>query len=82
MYHDFNKRQVIAENPDGTSETMYESDGNIFRTFKLTEEEIMREPEKYLDYEEDAEPTKEKIKSMLILTEVEKHYILSSKGEK
>lgn len=60
---------------------MYESDGNIFRTFKLTEKEIMREPEKYLDYEGDAEPTKEKIESMLILTEVEKHYIFSSKGE-
>lgn len=36
---------------------MYESDGNIFRTFKLTEKEIMREPEKHLDYEGDAEPT-------------------------
>ena len=54
-----NERQVIAENPDGISEIMYEYDGNIFRTFKLTEEEIMREPEKYLDYEGDTEPTEE-----------------------
>nr|DAH13754.1 MAG TPA: hypothetical protein [Caudoviricetes sp.] len=59
MYHDFYERQVIAENPDGTSETMYEYDGNIFCTFKLIEEEIMREPEKYLDYEGDAESTEE-----------------------
>lgn len=54
-----NERQVIAENPDGTSETMYEYDENIFRTFKLTEEEIMREPEKCLDYEEYTKPTEE-----------------------
>lgn len=54
MYHNFNKRQVIAENPDGTSETMY-ANGKI---------------------------AKEKIENMLILSEVEKHYILSSKGEK
>ena len=59
MYHNFYERQVIAENPDGTTETMYEYDGNIFRTFKLTAEEIMREPEKYLDYEGDTEPTEE-----------------------
>lgn len=38
---------------------MQTHDGNIFRTFKLTEEKIMREPEKYLDYEGDTEPTEE-----------------------
>lgn len=54
-----NERQVIVENPEGISETMYEYDGNIFRTFKLTEKEIMQEPEKYLDYKGDTEPTEE-----------------------
>lgn len=55
----FNERQVIVENPEGISETMYEYDGNIFRTFKLTEKEIMQEPEKYLDCKGDTEPTEE-----------------------
>lgn len=54
MYHNFNERQVIAENPDGASETMH-ANGKI---------------------------AKEKIENILILAEVEKHYILSSKGEK
>lgn len=54
-----NERQVIVENPEGISETMYEYDGNIFRTFKLTKKEIMQEPEKYLDYKGDTEPTEE-----------------------
>lgn len=54
-----NERQVTVENPEGISETMYEYDGNIFRTFKLTEKEIMQEPEKYLDYKGDTEPTEE-----------------------
>lgn len=54
-----NERQVIVENPESISETMYEYDGNIFRTFKLTEKEIMQEPEKYLDYKGDTEPTEE-----------------------
>nr|DAM40590.1 MAG TPA: hypothetical protein [Caudoviricetes sp.] len=54
-----NERQVIVENPEGISETMYEYDGNIFRTFKLTEKEIIQEPEKYLDYKGDTEPTEE-----------------------
>lgn len=54
-----NERQVTIESPEGNPETMYEYDGNIFRTFKLTEEEIMQEPEKYLDYEGDVEPTEE-----------------------
>lgn len=50
---------VIQTVVDGIQQEMYEYDGNIFRTFKLTEEEIMREPEKYLDYEGDTEPTEE-----------------------
>lgn len=54
-----NERQVTIENTESNPETMYEYDGNIFRTFKLTEEEIMQEPEKYLDYEGDMEPTDE-----------------------
>ena len=57
-----NERAVIAENPEDNPETMYEYDGNIFRTFNLTEEEIMQEPEKYLDYEGDMEPTEEMTK--------------------
>ena len=38
---------------------MYEYNGNIFRTFKLTQEEIIQAPEQYLDYEGDTEPSEE-----------------------
>ena len=54
-----NERQVTVNNLENSTEIMYEYDGNIFRTFKLTEEEITQEPEKYLDYEGATEPTKE-----------------------
>mgnify|MGYP004452228657 CR=1 FL=1 len=52
-----NERQVIVENPEGISETMYEYDGNIFRTHSLTAEQIKADPESYLDYEGDEAPT-------------------------
>lgn len=38
---------------------MYEYDGNMFRTFKLSADEIMQNLENYLDYEGDTEPTEE-----------------------
>lgn len=58
-----NERTVTEENPEaGVSATMYEYDGNIFRTFKLTSEEISENPDAYLDYEGDKEPTEEMTK--------------------
>lgn len=56
-----NERQVTIENQDGTTETMYEYDGNIFRTFKLSEEEINDNPTDYLNYAGDKEPTSEMV---------------------
>ena len=38
---------------------MYEYNGNIFRTFKHTQEEISQNPSEYLDYAGDEEPTAE-----------------------
>ena len=54
-----NERTVTVENSEGDSETMYEYDGNMFRTFKLSADEIMQNLENYLDYEGDTEPTEE-----------------------
>lgn len=53
------EQKVIVDNPENGSETMYEYNGNIFRTFKLTQEEIIQAPEQYLDYEGDTEPSEE-----------------------
>ena len=42
--------------------TMYQYDGNQFRTvYELTEEEILDDLEKYLNYETSGEPTLEQI---------------------
>ena len=54
-----NQEEIEVENPEGGSEKMYEYDGNIFRTYKLTQEEIIQSPEDYLDYEGDVEPSEE-----------------------
>ena len=53
------EQKVIVDSPENGSETMYEYSGNIFRTFKLTQEEIIQAPEQYLDYEGDTEPSEE-----------------------
>lgn len=58
-----NEREVAIEgDPERQAETMYEYDGNVFRTFKLTVEEIVNDPEEYLDYKGDSEPTEEMTK--------------------
>lgn len=42
--------------------TMYQYDGNQFRTvYELTEEEILADLEKYLNYEASGEPTPEQL---------------------
>lgn len=42
--------------------TMYQYDGNQFRTvYELTEEEILADLEKYLNYETSGEPTPEQL---------------------
>ena len=53
------EQKVIVDSPENGSETMYEYSGNIFRTFKLTQEEIIQAPEQYLNYEGDTEPSEE-----------------------
>lgn len=53
------EQKITIDDPENGSETMYEYDGNIFRTFKLTQEEIIQAPEQYLDYEGDTEPSEE-----------------------
>lgn len=53
------EQKITIDGPENSSETMYEYDGNIFRTFKLTQEEIIQAPEQYLDYEGDTEPSEE-----------------------
>lgn len=53
------EQKVTVDSPENGSEIMYEYNGNIFRTFKLTQEEIIRAPEQYLDYEGDTEPSEE-----------------------
>nr|DAQ58072.1 MAG TPA: hypothetical protein [Caudoviricetes sp.] len=57
-----NERKVTVENQGKKSEEMYEYDGNIFRTFKHTQEEISQNPSEYLDYAGDEEPTAEMTK--------------------
>lgn len=56
----------IRENDSAGMETeektVYEYDGNIFRTCKgISEEEILADIDYYLDYEGDTEPTQEMI---------------------
>lgn len=53
------EKEIAVDSPENGSETMYEYSGNIFRTFKLTQEEIIQAPEQYLDYEGDTEPSEE-----------------------
>ncbi len=57
-----NQEEITIENPEGGSEKMYEYDGNIFRTYKLTQDEIIQSPEDYLNYEGDVEPSEEMIR--------------------
>lgn len=55
-----NERQVTEkEEETGKETTVYEYDGNIFRTSELTEAEIRENPEKYMDYPGDELPTAE-----------------------
>jgi hypothetical protein len=53
------EQKITIDSPENGSEIMYEYNGNIFRTFKLTQEEIIQAPEQYLDYEGDTEPSEE-----------------------
>lgn len=53
------EQKVTVDSQENGSEIMYEYNGNIFRTFKLTQEEIIQAPERYLDYEGDTEPSEE-----------------------
>lgn len=53
---------VGMESEETQEKTVYEYDGNIFRTCKgITEEEILSDIDYYLDYEGDTEPTQEMI---------------------
>lgn len=54
-----NQQEIQVKTPEGYYEAMYEYDGNVFRTYKLTEEEIIQNPRDYLYYEGDTEPTEE-----------------------
>ena len=55
-----NEREVVLKgDSESRAETMYEYDGNVFRTFKLTADEIVKDPGAYIDYKGDAEPTEE-----------------------
>lgn len=55
--------QYVGMGTGGVQEkTVYEYDGNIFRTCKgVTEKKILSDIDYYLDYEGDTEPTKEMI---------------------
>lgn len=50
------------ETEETQEKTVYEYDGNIFRTCKgISEEEILADVDYYLEYEGDTEPTQEMI---------------------
>ncbi len=57
-----NEREATEEkqNEDESEKketTMYEYDGNIFRTHAITAEDIIADPEAYIDYPGDEPPT-------------------------
>lgn len=55
-------QSVGMESEETQEKTVYEYDGNIFRTCKgITEEEILSDIDYYLDYEGDSEPTQEMV---------------------
>lgn len=57
-----NEKEVEEENPEtGEKTKAYEYDGNIFRTYALTAEEITEDPEAYIDYPGDEPPTGEMV---------------------
>ena len=57
-----NEREITEEEPESnTTAVIYEYDGNIFRTYSLTTEQITAEPEKYLDYTGDDAPSSEMV---------------------
>lgn len=63
-----NEEIVVVENlsepTEPKKEMMYQYDGNQFRTvYTLTEEEILAEKKKYLEYSTDGEPTSEQLKA-------------------
>lgn len=53
-----NGRQMERQNePEEKTVTEWEYDGNIFRTYKLSPEEIKADPASYIDYTGDEPPT-------------------------
>lgn len=54
-----NERKVTEKNPNDGAEsaTMYEYDGNIFRTYLVSADEINENPESFLTYGGDEPPT-------------------------
>jgi len=53
-----NNESNNEDNSEKISVTMYAYDGNQFRTvYELTEDEILSDLEKYLDYDSSTEPT-------------------------
>ena len=57
-----NEKEVEEENTEtGEKTKAYEYDGNIFRTYALTAEEIKEDPEAYIDYPGDEPPTDEMV---------------------
>lgn len=53
-----NEKEVVAKAENG-EETEWEYDGNIFRTYRISPEEIQKSPESYLNYPGDTLPTAE-----------------------
>lgn len=57
-----NEKEVEEENQEtGEKTTTYEYDGNIFRTCRITPEEVGEDPEAYIDYPGDEPPTDEMV---------------------
>lgn len=59
-----NEQEVTETESQGEEEkevTMYEYDGNIFRTHAITAEDITADPEAYTDYPGDEPPTDEMV---------------------
>ena len=60
-----NEKEIEEEHQYEATETgpesIYEYDGNIFRTHKLTKEEIESDPKSYLDYDGDEAPSDEMV---------------------
>lgn len=58
-----NEREVTEENQNEESKkvTMYEYDGNIFRTYLISADKINESPESFLEYIGDEPPTDEMV---------------------